>query len=253
MFCGAAAGVMIALLMWGGWSPAEEHSIVIIFGWSLGGFIAAMVAVIVGLLAGGPVGRFKLAASRDGASIEADGAMILRLLNIQGIAGLARRFASPSCSSSRKAKPATGRSSAGVRASLSPGASGLCRDRRQFPRRRRPARAADESNAGRVEAAQAVINERTANDFETRLADARAPLSACASSPGRNRSRCSPKRATARPIRCLRQPAQAAGQDRLPAPDALTATEQAIQLDELIKWVRRQAAVDVDAAKPIAP
>ena len=31
--------------------------------------------------------------------------------------------------------------------------------------------------------------------------------------------------------------AQAAGEDRLPAADALTATEQAIQLDELIKWV----------------
>ena len=47
-------------------------SIVLIFGWSLGGFIAAMVAVIVGLLAGGPVGRFKLAATRDGASFEAE-------------------------------------------------------------------------------------------------------------------------------------------------------------------------------------
>ena len=75
---------MVALLMWGGWSRAEEHSIVIIFGWSLGGFIAAMIAVIVGLLAGGPVGRFKLAATRDGASIEADSAMILRLLNWPG-------------------------------------------------------------------------------------------------------------------------------------------------------------------------
>jgi len=72
MFCGAAAGFMVALLMWGGWSQAEEHSIVTIFGWSLGGLIAAMVAVIVGLLAGGPVGRFKVSASRDGASIEAD-------------------------------------------------------------------------------------------------------------------------------------------------------------------------------------
>jgi hypothetical protein len=63
---------MVALLMWGGWSPREEHSIVSIFGWSLGGFIAAMVAVIVGLLAGGPVGRFKFRAGRDGASVEAD-------------------------------------------------------------------------------------------------------------------------------------------------------------------------------------
>ena len=73
MFCGACAVAMIALLMWGGWSPSEEHSIVTIFGWSLGGFIVAMIAVIVGLLAGGPVGRFKLAAGRDGALVEADG------------------------------------------------------------------------------------------------------------------------------------------------------------------------------------
>jgi hypothetical protein len=72
MFCGAAAGFMVALLMWGGWSRAEEHTIVTIFGWSLGGFIAAMVVVIVGLLAGGPVGRFKVEASRGGASFEAD-------------------------------------------------------------------------------------------------------------------------------------------------------------------------------------
>jgi hypothetical protein len=72
MFCGGASGVMVALLMWGGWSPAEEHTIVTIFGWCLGGFIVAMIAVIVGLLAGGPVGRFKVAATRDGATIEAD-------------------------------------------------------------------------------------------------------------------------------------------------------------------------------------
>ena len=72
MFCGAYAVGMVALLMWGGWSASEEHTIVTIFGWSLGGFIAAMVAVIVGLLAGGPVGKFKLSAGRDGASVEAD-------------------------------------------------------------------------------------------------------------------------------------------------------------------------------------
>ena len=72
VFCGLAAVAMVVLLMWGGWSLAEEHSIVTIFGWALGGYIAAMVAVIVGLLAGGPVGRFKVSASRDGASLEAD-------------------------------------------------------------------------------------------------------------------------------------------------------------------------------------
>ncbi|HKX92346.1 MAG TPA: hypothetical protein VJM15_07980 [Sphingomicrobium sp.] len=73
MFCGGCAVAMVALLMWGGWSPAEEHSIVIIFGWSLAGFITAMIVVIVGLLAGGPVGRVKVSATRDGATLEAGG------------------------------------------------------------------------------------------------------------------------------------------------------------------------------------
>ena len=72
MFCGACAIGMIAVLMWGGWNQVEQHTIVTIFGWSLGGFIAAMIVVIIGLLAGGPVGRFKVTASRDGASVEAD-------------------------------------------------------------------------------------------------------------------------------------------------------------------------------------
>jgi hypothetical protein len=72
IFCGVCAVAMVALLMWGRWSAGEEHSIVTIFGWSLGGFIAAMVVVIVGLLAGGPVGRFKIEAGRDGASFEAE-------------------------------------------------------------------------------------------------------------------------------------------------------------------------------------
>jgi hypothetical protein len=73
MFCGAAAMAMVALLMWGGWSAAEEHTIVIIFGCALGGFIACMAAVTIGLLVGGPVGRFKGSAGRDGVSLEADG------------------------------------------------------------------------------------------------------------------------------------------------------------------------------------
>ena len=72
MFCGAASGFMVALLMWGGWSAAEQHTIVTFFAWSLGAFIAAMIVVTVGLLAGGPVGRFKVTASRDGASVGAN-------------------------------------------------------------------------------------------------------------------------------------------------------------------------------------
>ena len=72
MFCGIGALAMIGLLTWGGWSRAEEHTIVMSFGLSLGGFIAAMIVVIVGLLAGGPVGRLRVTATRDGACVEAD-------------------------------------------------------------------------------------------------------------------------------------------------------------------------------------
>ena len=65
-------------------------------------------------------------------------------------------------------------------------------------------------------------------------------LSACASTPeaaadpGAGRSAPMPGLSAA-----AGGAAQAAGQDRLPPADALTATEQAIQLDELIKWVQR--------------
>ncbi len=72
MFCGIMAITMVCLLMWGGWSPAEEHTTVVIFGCALGGFIAAMSAVIIGLMIGGPVGRFKGSAGRDGISLEAE-------------------------------------------------------------------------------------------------------------------------------------------------------------------------------------
>lgn len=72
MFCGAMSIAMVCLLMWGDWSKAEEHSIIVIFGWTLAGFITAMCFVIVGLLVGGPVGRFKGSVSKDGATVEAD-------------------------------------------------------------------------------------------------------------------------------------------------------------------------------------
>jgi hypothetical protein len=73
IFCGTCSVLLVCLLMWGDWSAAEEHSIVVIFGGALGGFIIAMTSVIIGLLVGGPVGRFKGSASRDGVSLEADG------------------------------------------------------------------------------------------------------------------------------------------------------------------------------------
>jgi hypothetical protein len=48
-------------------------------------------------------------------------------------------------------------------------------------------------------------------------------------------------------------PAQTAGQDGLSRSDALTATEQAIQLDELIKWVRAQAEVNPNTGERNPP
>ena len=105
------------------------------------------------------------------------------------------------------------------------------------------ARAADRANAGRVAAEQGAITERTRNVFETRLAAARAAADRLrrggegAAAAGGGRAAPVPGLSAA-----PRGPAPAAGEDRLP--DALAATEQAIQLDELIRWVKAQHAVD---------
>ena len=111
------------------------------------------------------------------------------------------------------------------------------------------ARAADQANTERVAAEQAAINERTTDDLETRLAAARADARRLqhhaqpAPDSGAGRSAPLPALSAA-----SHRAAQAPGEDRLPQSDALTATEQAIQLDELIKWVRSQAAVKINVA-----
>ena len=112
------------------------------------------------------------------------------------------------------------------------------------------ARAADVVNAGRVAAAQRNISERTANDFEIRLADARARA--------QRLQLAQPAPATAGGIgRTAAVPAagatsgatgRAAEEDGFPVADRLLATEQAIQLDELIKWVKAQSAIDNGSA-----
>ena len=116
------------------------------------------------------------------------------------------------------------------------------------------ARAADQANAARVTAERRSITERTMNDLEARLAIARADAAKLNS----GRLRVQPQAAAdsgARgntPVPGI--PAadggadQATGEDRLPQGDRLIATEQAIQLDELIKWVRKQAVVNTNVA-----
>lgn len=107
------------------------------------------------------------------------------------------------------------------------------------------ARLADQSNARRVAAEQASINQRTANDYESRLAAARADAqrlrlaTQAAADPGAGGDASMPG------IRAAAGgPAQASGQDRFSLDERQLATEQAIQLDELIKWIRAQAAVE---------
>ena len=115
------------------------------------------------------------------------------------------------------------------------------------------ARLADAANATRVAAAQRSISERTTNDFEARLADARARAlrlqlepRAAAAAYGSGRTAAVPAAGAA-----PRAAGGAAAEIRLPdaakslsLDERLVATEQAIQLDELIKWVKAQAAVD---------
>jgi hypothetical protein len=108
------------------------------------------------------------------------------------------------------------------------------------------ARAADAANAARVKAEQAAINERTADDFQNRIAAARAaarrlqPGPVAATHPGRGGAAPVPRLPAA-----AGGAAQAAGEDGLPQSERLIATEQAIQLDELIQWVRAQVNVEV--------
>jgi hypothetical protein len=109
------------------------------------------------------------------------------------------------------------------------------------------ARRKDAANKVRVEAEQSAISERTSHDFEIRIADARARARRL--QPAQGAADPGGGRATALPgVRAAAGgAAEASGEGRLPASDALTATEQAIQLDELIKWTQRQHAIDVNA------
>ena len=124
----------------------------------------------------------------------------------------------------------------------------------------RQARQADAANIARVEAEQSAINERTSHDYQSRIAAARAAAGRLRGEPGAGAGSGAGGDA---PVPGLSAAAggaaQAAGEDRLPGPDrrvdvregrlgpgdALIATEQAIQLDELIRWVRAQSQLRV--------
>jgi signal transduction histidine kinase len=172
---------------------------------------------------------------------------ILRLLNVQGIAGLAVGAVLGLLLVLQKGETRHWKKQSGQYEQLykreQAALAGTVANVRAAAEQ---ARAADLANARRVLADQAQINERTSHDLETRLADARARAEQLRIETARGAA--APGDRGAAPVPGLSvaagQPAQAPGQDRLPPADALTATEQAIQLDELIKWVRRQHSVD---------
>ncbi|HET6535746.1 MAG TPA: hypothetical protein VFG41_06150 [Sphingomicrobium sp.] len=179
--------------------------------------------------------------------------ILLRLLNAQGIAGLAVSLAFAILLLVQKAetrhwKQESGRFERLYRYDQSAFAGTVANYRAAAD----AARAADLANAERIAAGQHEINERTAHDYEARLAAART-LARRLRGQSATAATDSGRRASA-PMPGLAAPtggiAEAAGQDGLSDADALTATEQAIQLDALIGWVKAQAQVDPSADPP---
>jgi hypothetical protein len=173
---------------------------------------------------------------------------ILRLLNPQGIAGIAVSFALAVLlvvqkGETRHWKKQSSRFEQLYRSEQSAFAATVA----DYRAAAAAARADDLANAQRVAAEQHAINQRTSNEFEARLADARARAerlrwsSEAAADPGARPDAAVPSL----PASAGRTD-QAPGENGLPPADALTATEQAIQLDELIQWVRQQHAVRMD-------
>ena len=180
---------------------------------------------------------------------------LLGLLNLQGLAGLAAALALGIMLLVQKGETRHWQKQSGQFEQLYRAEqSAFARTVADYRAAAAAARAADRAAAERVRAEQRAINERTIDGYQARLAAARArarrlqfadappPADPCAGRaapmPGLSAAACDTD--------------QAAGQDRLPARDALIATEQAIQLDALIDWVKRQARIDPNA-EPAAP
>lgn len=177
---------------------------------------------------------------------------LLRLLNPQGIAGIAMSLCLALLLVIQKVETCHWKKqSAQYEQLYHDGQSALATTVANYRAAANAAEASDKANADRVAAEQRNINERTAHDFEARLAAARARADQLRVST--QSAAADPGSRPAAPVPGLPAPAagadEAAGEDGLPPADALTATEQAIQLDELIKWVAAQAKVDTSASK----
>jgi hypothetical protein len=176
----------------------------------------------------------------------------LRLLNIQGLAGLAAALALGAMLLVQKGETRHWRKQSGQFEQLYRAEqTAFARTVANYRAAAEAARAADQAAAERVRAEQRAVNERTAYEYEIRLAAARdrarrlqRPAAAAAADPCRGRTTPVPGLP---PAPC--GAAETAGPDRLSPGDAVVATEQAIQLETLIGWVRRQARIDPNAPR----
>ena len=177
---------------------------------------------------------------------------LLRLLNIQGIAGIAVSVALAFLLLVQRGETRHWKKESGRFEELyGEEQSAFTQTVANYRAAADTARAADRANLARVATEQRVINEGTSNDFEARLAAARQTAERLSAQRLRGQApsaTADPRRGGAAPVPGLPAPTSGASQtafeNGLPEPDALTATEQAIQLDELIQWVKRQAIVD---------
>jgi hypothetical protein len=181
--------------------------------------------------------------------------MILRFLNIQGIAGVGANLALAVLLLVQKAETRHWKKqSASFEQLYQQERSAFATTVADYRSTATQARAADLANAQRVAADQRAINERTEHDYEARLGAARAAAQRLR---GPTQAAADPGIGGGAPVPGLSAAAggaaQAAREDGLSSPDALTATEQAIQLDELIKWVRQQVRVDNNPAAVASP
>jgi hypothetical protein len=179
---------------------------------------------------------------------------LLRLLNIQGIVGLAAAIALAVLLVIQRGETHHWKAESGRFEQLYTQEQGaLATTVANYRAAADSARAADQANVARVTAEQHSINERTSNDYEARLAAARTLAQRLRSQDAS--AAADPGGGGATPVpdvpASAGRSAQSAREDQLPRSDALTATEQAIQLDELIKWVKAQAAVRATADTPV--
>jgi hypothetical protein len=175
--------------------------------------------------------------------------MILRWLHPQGIAGIAAALCLAALLLLQKGETRHWRKQSGQYEQLYRGEqAAFAGTVANYRAAAEAARAADKAAAERVRADQAAINQRSQDDLENRLADARARAQRLRlenSSGPANRGGAGTAAMPALSTAASRA-AQAAGQNRLPESERLIATEQAIQLDELIAWVKAQASVNPD-------